>query len=41
MTGEGVIQLVSKAANHLSHGGQPFALNELMLEFLFHRNVTS
>ena len=37
--GQRIIQLVSHAANHLSHSGEALALHHLLLQFLFHRNV--
>ena len=37
--GEGVVELVGNAGEHLTHGGEFFSLDELLLEALDFRNV--
>src|SRR5579863_7390955 len=38
--GQRIVQLVSKSSNHLAHGSQALALNDLLLKLLFDGNVT-
>ena len=39
--GEGIIKLVGNSADHRTHGSQSFALHDLLLEFLFRRDVVN
>src|SRR2546430_3675742 len=38
--GQRIVQLVGKAADHLSHSRQALALDDLLLQFLFQGNVS-
>ena len=37
--GQRIVELVGEPSDHLAHGGQAFALNDLLLESFFHRDV--
>jgi hypothetical protein len=37
--GQRIIEFVGEAADHLSHGRETFALNDLLLQFLLHGHI--